>query len=150
VIAIVEGDILKAKEDIIGHQVNCCGVMGSGLAKQLKDTYSNLHPMYKEFCDNHNPYELLGECHIVSAGSKKIANLFGQLNYGRKKVRYTDYDALRLALYSLGEYAARHEMTIALPWGIGCGLANGDWDVVYQMIDEVFENGEATLYKWKG
>lgn len=29
-IKIINGDILKANENIIGHQVNCMGVMGQG------------------------------------------------------------------------------------------------------------------------
>ena len=28
---VIDGDLLDAKEDIIGHQVNCQGVMGSGV-----------------------------------------------------------------------------------------------------------------------
>ncbi|WP_396136111.1 hypothetical protein [Brevibacillus brevis] len=32
-VKIVNGDLLQATEDIIGHQVNCQCVMGSGVAK---------------------------------------------------------------------------------------------------------------------
>jgi len=56
--------------------------------------------------------------------------LFGQLNYGRQKVRYTDYDALRASLITLKDEANKQGYTIALPYNIGCGLANGDWAVV--------------------
>lgn len=35
-IKIIQGDLLEAKENIIAHQVNCKGVMGSGVAKQIK------------------------------------------------------------------------------------------------------------------
>lgn len=97
-INIVKGNLLEAIEDIIGHQVNCQGVMGSGVAKLLRENYSNLYPSYKQFCNNYNPHELLGKCHIVKTGPKHTANLFGQLNYGRRKVRYTDYEALKESL----------------------------------------------------
>ena len=33
---IVDGDILDIEKGIIVHQVNCQGVMGAGLAKQIK------------------------------------------------------------------------------------------------------------------
>lgn len=46
-IQIVNGDLLEANEDILGHQVNCQGVMGSGIAKILRDRYPNLYPEYK-------------------------------------------------------------------------------------------------------
>lgn len=71
------------------------------------------------------------------------------MNYGRQKVRYTDYDALRSALVSLKRLAVDHDRTVALPWMIGCGLANGDWNVVYKIIEEVFEDYEVSLYKLK-
>lgn len=35
-VEIVRGDITQAKEDIIGHLVSCKGVMGGGIAKQIK------------------------------------------------------------------------------------------------------------------
>lgn len=53
-IKIIEGNLLEASEDIIGHQVNCQSVMGSGIAKSIRDKYSELYPSYKQFCQNHN------------------------------------------------------------------------------------------------
>lgn len=145
---IVRGDMLEAQEDILGHQVNCQGVMGSGIAKSLRATYSILFPSYKEFCDNHSkPNMLLGKCHIVKTGSKHIANLFGQLNYGRQKIVYTDYNALKAALNALKDYAVQENLSVALPYNIGCGLANGSWDVVNKMIEDVFDDYEVTLYE---
>jgi O-acetyl-ADP-ribose deacetylase (regulator of RNase III) len=58
-IHIIQGDLLQAPEEIIGHQVNCQAVMGSGIARALRDTYGNLYPAYKKFCENQNPEELL-------------------------------------------------------------------------------------------
>lgn len=45
-IQLVNGDLLEASEDILGHQV-VPGVMGSGIAKILRDRYPNLYPEYK-------------------------------------------------------------------------------------------------------
>ncbi len=44
----VEGSVLDAKENIIGHQVNCIGVMGAGLALQIKNKYSMV---FEEYCE---------------------------------------------------------------------------------------------------
>lgn len=49
-IKTVEGNILDAEEDIICHQVNCKGVMGAGLAKQIKSKYPNVYKDYKRLC----------------------------------------------------------------------------------------------------
>lgn len=144
---IIQGDLMKAKEDILGHQVNCQGVMGSGIAKILRDTYPNLYPSYKQFCENYTPEELLGKCQIVTTDSKYVANIFGQLKYGRQKVRYTDYDALKDSLRILKDYAMKHNLSVALPYNIGCGLANGEWSIVEEILEEIFSDYDVTLYK---
>ena len=36
-IKIVDGDILQAKEDIIAHQVNAMGVMGTGFETNQRE-----------------------------------------------------------------------------------------------------------------
>lgn len=147
-IKIINGNILDAKEDYIGHQVNCHGVMGAGLAKQLRNKSKLVFSSYKSLCDRSDPRELLGTVQVVRvAENKYVANIFGQLNYGRSKLN-TDYDALRKALVQLKTEAEYYDKSIALPYGIGCGLAGGDWDVVYRLIDEVFEDYDVTLYKF--
>ena len=35
----IKGDIFKSNADAILHQVNCQGVMGSGIAKQVKENF---------------------------------------------------------------------------------------------------------------
>lgn len=146
-IQIINGDLLEASEDILGHQVNCQGVMGSGIAKILRDRYPNLYPEYKKYCDQHTPDRLLGHCQLVQTGEKYTANLFGQLNYGRSKTRYTDYAALEQALTTLKTEAQAKGLSVALPYNIGCGLANGEWSVVEEMLGKVFADYEVTLYK---
>lgn len=32
----------------------------------------------------------------------------------------------------------------------GCGIANGDWKIVYKIIEEVFRDYDVTLYKLGG
>lgn len=34
-----------------------------------------------------------------------------------------------------------------MPYKMGCGSANGDWDTVYKIIEKVFSNMNVTLYK---
>lgn len=49
-IQVIAGDITKAKENIIGHQVNCKGVMGSGVALDLRNKYPAIFDPYKNNC----------------------------------------------------------------------------------------------------
>jgi len=146
-IKVIEGDLLLAEEDIIGHQVNCQGVMGSGVAKLLKEKYPVMYSSYLEYCKEKTPEQLLGKLQIVPAGGKAVANLFGQLKFGRSKTVYTDYDALKQALNILKSYAKERGLSVALPYNIGCGLANGSWDIVEKIIKEAFDDYEVALYK---
>lgn len=150
-IKIVEGSILDASENIIGHQVNCQGVMGAGLAKQIRNKYPEVLHNYSELVSNSkNKSDLLGRMQLVTCGENKwVANIFGQYSYGRGNVNYTSYIALEDAMIHLREFAIKHNLTVALPFGIGCGLAGGNWDTVEKIIDNTFEHRGVTLYRFK-
>ncbi|MDT0160376.1 macro domain-containing protein [Bacillus sp. AG4(2022)] len=148
-IRMLEGNILNAPENIIGHQVNCQGVMGAGLAIQIRSKYPEVYTNYKEFVAEYRNKLLLGKMQLVTCGENKwVANLFGQFSYGRRKPVYTHYGALEDALRDLKNFAKEHGLSVALPYGIGCGLAGGDWEDVYAIIDGVFHNYEVVLYKF--
>ena len=50
---VVTGNVLDSNADVIIHQVNCQGVMGSGVAKQVKDRYPVVYEMYKAKCNEY-------------------------------------------------------------------------------------------------
>ena len=146
----VKGNILKATEDVIVHQVNSIGIMGGGLALQIKNKYPEVYVKYKNLCDKTLPENLLGRCQVIKCHDEKyVANLFGQLNYGRDK-QYTDYEALKYSLMRLLNGRLKPDnMTVALPYKLGCGLAGGDWNIVYNIIVEVFGNYDVTIYNFE-
>lgn len=149
-ITIVQGNILNATEDIIAHQTNCMGVYASGLAKQVREAYPQAYKEYEILCDMYtaDPNILLGYCQFVFA-EKTIAHLFGQYDYGRdlKKV-YTRYDYLEWSLDRLSRHSREEGKTVALPYNLGCGLANGSWDIVQDLILKSFANQKVVLYKF--
>lgn len=149
-IKIIDGDILQAQENIIVHQVNCLSVMGGGIAKQIREKYPKVFKDYQKYLSNSGfPIQALGECQFVEVGENKyVANLFGQYKYGRDK-QQTDYKALEEALFSLKVNAKDHNLSVAIPVNLGCGLAGGSWDIVYKMIEEVFHDYDVTLYRWE-
>lgn len=146
-IKIVNRNILLTDEQIIAHQVNCKGVMGSGVAKAIRMAYPEVYSEYKKFCDTTCvSKDLLGCVQYVAVPRKKkiIANLFAQDGYGRDKI-YTDYESLELCFRAL---ARKSRMPIAMPYGIGCGRSGGDWDnIVYPMIQDIFSRNDVSLYK---
>ena len=147
-IPIIDGDIFLGTQNVVGHQTNCQGVMGSGIAKIVKAKFPTCFEEYKQFCSQfENKEDLLGQCQLCQVGeSKYIANLFGQLNYGTDKC-YSDYNALKKALQQLKLECAGKGLSIALPFNISCGRAGGDWNVVYGILKEVFQNYPLILYR---
>ena len=80
------------------HQVNCRGVMGSGIAKQVRERYPEVYEAYRAFCDGRAPSNLLGLIEPEPiADNQRIVNCFAQDDYGCN-CRHTDYEALRAAL----------------------------------------------------
>ena len=145
-INIVNGNVLNATENIIGHQTNCLGIMGAGLALRVKVYHNNVYVEYKELCKQSGE-SLLGTYQLVQIGTDKyIANLFGQNGIFGMENGGTDYNALRQSLISLVNYAQTNNLSVALPYNLGCGLGGGRWDMVYGIIQDVFENYDVTLY----
>lgn len=149
-VKIVEGNILDAHEDVTCHQVNCMGIMGSGLAKQIRNKYPEVFIEYYAYCKRHEILEqMMGVAqHVKCYDGKIIANLFGQFRYGTDR-QYTDYAALECALRNMKQYAQSNQLSIAIPYQIGCGLAGGNWDIVNKIIEEVFNDYNVTIYKLK-
>lgn len=147
----IKCDIFESGADIICHQVNCQGVMGSGIAKQVREKYPWVYGEYKEFCKYYSPNELLGLNLITYIDeTHRIANLFGQEKFGYDGKCYTDYEELRNALEDLRNgYPGE---TIAIPYLMGCHRGGGDWNVVYKMIEKVFAdyNGDVLICEYNG
>jgi len=148
-IKIVQGDLLSANADVICQQVNCQGVMGAGLAKEIYTKWPCVKRMYQSFCKAvGDPYMLLGMVYVIQIPDVPfiIANVFGQLNYGRQRVCYTSYDALRTAFTKIHNTYPTDKI-VAFPYGFGCGLAGGDWKTVLNIIDECFVGRMVLVYK---
>ncbi len=144
-INIINGNILNCKEDIIVHQVNTQGLMGGGLARQLADRYSVLEYLYSQYCKKYNnEYEKLkGKNYIIHIENKYICSIFTQ-----KDNLDVDYDMMYVALTKVKEFAITNKLSISIPYNIGCGIGNGNWDKVYKIIEKVFNNYDVTLYKY--
>ena len=51
-VEIVEhSDLLKVKKGIVCHQVNCIGVMGAGIAQDIRTKWPAVYRNYKADCD---------------------------------------------------------------------------------------------------
>lgn len=147
-----DGDILESGSEIICHQVNCQGVMGSGLALQIREKYPIVFSKYKELCDaEENKKDLLGRVQLVTVDKNTvIANCFGQFTFGRdENVTYTSYEALKECFEFLGKLSGGCGYSLAIPFNIGCGLGNGDWEVVLEIINKkIPKNADCSIWKY--
>lgn len=148
-IRTINSDILQADTDVIIHQVNCQGVMGAGLALQIRFKYPEVYKQYQSYCAHYpNTKDMLGHIQSICVGNDPllyIVNLFGQDNLGYGW-RFTNYDALRSCLTQVNKrFKGRR---VAVPYKMSCGLAGGDWTVVSKMIEDTLTDCQVTYYKY--
>lgn len=160
----IKGDIFTSAADAILHQVNCQGVMGAGLAKQIKEKFPVVFKYYKALCDDDKRMRartcstksyLLGRAQVCYKedylvgqveDNQVIVNLFAQDKYGRDGRCYTDYEALKKCLEYVNERF--WGKTVAIPYLMGCGLAGGDWNVVSKIIENTLVDCNVILYEY--
>lgn len=155
-----DGDVFTSDARLILHAVNCQGVMGSGVAKTVKDRYPNVFLEYKNKCNNaQTTSSLLGEIQKVDISDKQsIVNCFTQDNYGTfAKGMPTSYDAVDKCFKSV-ELMARTiaisertegPLKIALPYGM-CSVRGGAcWNVVLEMLKDAFKTMDVVIEIWK-
>lgn len=147
----VKGNLLDSNCDYICHQVNCQGVMGSGIARQIRERWPEVYRRYRECYENcNNPDHQLGRIDIIQNGEdeRKVVNVYSQCSYGYDGGRYTSYDAFADCLYELTHYVMR-DKTIGFPKNIGCGLGGGNWKIISALIEEILgDEYEVYIYEW--
>ena len=139
---IIEANLLGMTEGVICHQVNCQGVMGSGIAKQISDKWPEVYDGYMKNCNKEDLSKSLGLISYVQVDDNLlVANVFGQDRYGTDR-RQTNYGAVAEAFQRL-KYAPG---PVYVPYLMGCGLAGGDWDVYSEIIEYFIP--DAIVCKW--
>ena len=120
--------------------------MNTGVAKALRDYDEGIYIHYRNVCKlrEFNPELLLGtyDEYFIRRKNQGILSLFAQDMYGYDGKQYTDVKAFRDGLNFI-----RHQITIALPYKIGCGRGGADWEVVYKIIEEELSSFEVELWK---
>ena len=139
------GDILTSSADVICHQVNCRGVMGAGLARQIAEKYPEVYHDYRMYLENFTAR--LGDVRFVNCCDGKIvASIFAQRDYGHSGL-YTNYGALAVGFAKIA--VCCHDKTIAIPYGIGCVRGGGDWNIEQTIINGVFESYNGDVEIWR-
>lgn len=149
---VVQGDLLQSECDIIIHQANCLGIMGAGIAKQIKNLYPEVYKADLSFPIPVKDLNRVGEfsyAEVTNPYTNKkqtIVNMYSQYDIGKGK---TNYYAMEKALKKIILFYLSPAKKIGLPYGIGCGLAGGDWEEVYSILEKVSEEYHQDLYLYK-
>lgn len=140
-VKIMRGNLLDSEASIILHQVNLQGVMGGGIAAQIADRFPDVEDEYLAFKSKR-----LGEVCFAKIGPKKwVGNCFSQrINFD------TDYEAIRKCWTKVKKFMRdNHIRDVAIPYNYGCGIANGDWDKVFKIYLEIFDEKDLTLFIYR-
>lgn len=133
---IVHGDMLAttAKEEpVFLHQCNCVSQHGKGLSHAMFRAY----PYANTYAGRTDPSKrsIPGTIDVMQ-GPRTVINLYGQYYPGPAKyARDMPEDRLRFFHSGLDAIAALGLSSVAMPFGIGCGLAGGDWAQYDAIID---------------
>jgi O-acetyl-ADP-ribose deacetylase (regulator of RNase III) len=138
------GDLFSVTEGYIVHGCNAQGVMGAGVAGQIKFYFPEAFDVYKE-CINikrAKGKDPLGTNTYLPNGKLVIVNAITQEYYGNDGKLYTSYDAVRSCFKDIKEEIEQWQKiykdvprVLNFPL-IGCGLGGGDWDIISSIIEE--------------
>ena len=143
-IRYVNGDLFATEILHILHGCNAQGVMGSGVAKVIKEQYFDAFAFYAKQYDDHGLK--LGDVQFVPANGKVIVNAITQENFGRDGKRYVSYDAVAAAMKTVNRVLKLSGYSeLAMP-KIGAGLGGGDWDTIARIIEQEMVDVEPVVY----
>lgn len=141
----VIGDLFSAPKDYyLAHCISANYTLGAGIAKTFDEVYnmrSKLHKYYPIPNGYRFNSKLIGKALLID-------NVF---NLVTKDVHWNkpSYDNLSKSLYDMKEYVDKLNIKkLAMP-RIGCGLDKLDWNIVKDIINEVFKDTdvEVVIYR---
>ena len=144
------GDLLSVEHGVIVHGCNAQGVMGSGVAAQVKAKFPGAFALYRKV------YEMgalkLGTISVFEAANTSegrarllIVNAVTQDRYGTDR-RHADYGAIHRCFEHVAQTARSYQLTeVHFPL-IGCGLAGGQWEIVAPLIETTLK--EFSKHLW--
>lgn len=131
-----DGDLFTSDAAVIGHGVNCCGVMGKGIAVAFKYAYPDMYEQYVKIC----ALGLLipGEVYLYRADDGKfIANMATQDKPGPNARYEWIVSAVGKTLDLAKDYGLS---SVAIP-RVGAGIGGLKWEnTMYLLIDKYHDH----------
>lgn len=148
-IEYIKGDLFDTEIYVIMHGCNAQGVMGSGVARIIRERFEAAYKTYAERYRNsglHMGVNIPVLAIDSKTGNEKIiVNSITQNYYGTDR-RHADYEAIASVMKDINRYCRMHGYEkIALP-KIGAGLAGGDWNVISAIIESELKDVQPVVY----
>lgn len=148
-IEYVKGDLFSTEIQTIAHGCNAQGVMGSGVAKIIKERYPDAFKRYRNQYEKQGVLKL-GDIIVVPCeynGKKKIiVNAITQEIFGRDGRRFVSYDAVSESMAKINHmFEVYGTSEVAMPQ-VGAGLGGGDWNVISAIIESELKNVKPYVY----
>ncbi len=124
------GDVFASKAQVLVNTVNCCGVMGAGIAKEYRKRFPKMYRAYRKACRSGEI--AIGHPQLWKSDDQWILNFPTKLHF----IQNSDLAHIRAGLeWLILNYRDLGIKTIALP-PLGAGLGKLDWKAVRQLIIE--------------
>ena len=157
---LVEGDLFESEAKYIAHQTNCLTTVGSNLAKAMfeKFPHADIYAPRANFPQELLPLPDEQPGNIVVKGNGKderfVINMLAQ--YFPGNVKYPD--SIKDGYVARQRYfkdcllkimKIENLESIAFPYRIGCGVAQGDWEIYSKLIDIFSGKVKADVFVYK-
>ena len=144
----IRGNLLDQTNGILVHGVNCVGVMGKGIALDIRKKYPVVYNEYVKHVNHINSSNvLLGTIQVVRINPQLIiVNAFTQRLYGRYHTwGCENYDAICNTFARVNILANEENMPVYFPM-IGAGYSGGNFSKISELINNTLDpNIESTL-----
>jgi O-acetyl-ADP-ribose deacetylase (regulator of RNase III) len=166
-IRYVTGDLIAGKETLIAHGCNSRGVYRSGVAGAIRSELPFAYDSYALAFDDPATTFQLGDIvwAINIAGwhtrPRIVANMITQQDYGRDDRQYVSYEAITIGLRNIDTFVAKSQdgtfkahaigpiTEVGFPL-LGCGLGNGKWRIVSEIIEHESRCFQPVVYTLDG
>ena len=126
---IKDRNIFDSQCQTIVNTVNCVGVMGKGLALEMKNRYPNMFDKYKEYCDK--GYIDIGKLWLYKHSDEKWILNFPTKKHWKNK---SEYEYIDEGMKKFVEtYKDKGITSIAYPM-LGCNNGGLEKDIVLQIM----------------
>jgi O-acetyl-ADP-ribose deacetylase (regulator of RNase III) len=143
-----QGDLFQTDIQHIAHGCNARGVMGKGVAKQVRDLYPKAYEEYRTLWLR-NTALIVGSVQFVDCESKTIINAITQRDFAKAyndPGRYVSYDAIAECMAAINKTIPGQQL--AMPQ-IGASLGGGNWEIIERIIECELTQVEPVVYLLK-